>query len=347
MVTGQVVGAVRHGGLVEHVTDAPGRRAGASEPVEVAERGADARAEHRVPRRREQLPDAQLARCQPEAAHPDHRRLQQRDDDGRLDAGAGVDAPQGEAVGAQARQRPQHALGLQVLGPRGGDGARAGQRVDQPGGDVALRLLVARRDGRRLPQERAQDHPDEGEPDGERHGEPGVDEREGDEGPGRRHEQGHGRDQRLGGGPHLLGVGSRPGDQVAGREAPRDRGTGGQHVPHDALPKPAGGLRAAGSCREDRHGVARDHRDDERHADQEGVGDAGAGSDEQVDRAAQRAGEQKLDHGAGQRGHGVHRGPAATAAQHFEQKPVRRPVHLAAWRLGVRHRRFSFRGIRE
>ncbi|MFD2350754.1 hypothetical protein ACFSTC_17665 [Nonomuraea ferruginea] len=168
----------------EDVVDAGCRRSCPGEAAEVAEGRAEGGAQHRVPGGRVQLADGEVAAtASRRPAGGEDRHLDQGHDETGPHAGGGVGPPQVHAVRAEPGQRREDAARLGGGGAGGGDGAGAVERVDQPARDLALRLLVAARDGGAGAQEGAEHDQDDRHPADEGEREPRVDEDERDQRP--------------------------------------------------------------------------------------------------------------------------------------------------------------------
>ena len=212
-----------------------------------------------------------------------------------------------------------------VDGTGDADGPGPGERLDQPGGDVALHRLVPGGDLGQVGDVRADQDGEDGQPDEEGQGQPRVDEGEGDDAAHRGYEHGRGRHDRRTRLPGVADLRDGTADQVPGPEPLGGPQAEEQHVPYHGMAQPRGGPGARRSRREVGQGIGTGQGGDQRDRagqppQRSGVAQRG------VDRTPQDRGQQQLGADADQRGGGQDRQPRAAQPDRPRQQPVPR-VH--------------------
>ncbi len=219
-----------------------------------------------------------------------------------------MEHPHVPALGGESVQRRQHTGAFTGEGARRVDRRRALHGLQQPGGDLRLRLLVGADRGAGVPGEGPQDEPQGGQPGQHAGGHPQVDHGQRRQ---RAHGRGHrGRQRRPGrrGGSGVCGVQGQPGPDVPRRVRPCAVRYGSQEAVEGtgADGRRPGGVAASGEQGGEavEQQLAHEERGAQHQPASRGTGGA-AVAQEQIQRAAEDVG---LDHG--------HRGRRDRAQQH-------------------------------
>ena len=250
---------------------------------------------------------------------------------------------------AHVGERHQHAGRFLVTGTRGGYGARAGQRVEQPGRDGTLGPLVTGRDAGRVTDEGAEHDRERGQPGGEGHREPRIDQGQGDDAARRRDDGCHRLDAARGRAPRHRCAANHPADQVSGGEPLGQPEAAGEDVTGQPAPEPPGPGGSAHPGREGAERPAGHDDDDQRDASGQPVAGPVRGSWRRAPRECRAEHDvhgvprgrrkQGIRDSPGDRCDGQQRGPVRTVPRHPQQQPVSGPVQppLGGNRHGVAH----------
>ncbi len=167
---------------------------------------------------------------------------------------------------AHLGERDEYPGRFLITGTRRGYRARAGQCIDQPRGDRTLGPLITDSDIGYVPDERTQHDGERGQPGGEGHREPGIDQGEGDDAAGRRDDGGHSQNAASRSVARLPCAADHPANQVSGGKPLGQAEATGEDVTGQPAPEPFRGGGSAHSGGELAKSPAAHYEDDQRGA---------------------------------------------------------------------------------
>ncbi len=269
-----------------------GRGAAAHQGVELSHHPSQSGSEGGVPGGRQQLAYRQAAVRQPESPDGEDGGGQQRHQDAAADHGATVHLPHLPSLRAQFGQRCEDPGPLTLRGSGRGDGSGATERLDKPGRDVRLGVLIAPDAVGGSTGEDAQQPSQQREPGEEHGGQPDVGEGQGDQGTDRSDQGGETGGRGGGCGPGVGGVSGEAGHQVTGGEAVDDTVRCEGHQMVDSAPAEPGGAAGGGDAAGQRDQCVEEHlRDQQRGAEGQRTVEARTYAEHEVESVTEYGGQ--------------------------------------------------------